>query len=395
MNKVICDMCGTTYSETASHCPICGYARQEDAKVIFDPDAVEETKRSHVRGGRFSASNVRKISSAEGKPMPDDDYDSDEPEKSRSGLNLALGITAIILFIMLVAVLISFGMKIAQNAGKYDQLVPTAPAGQNKSVSCESISVDSAMIDLTAAGNKHIVQYSLVPADTTDSVKFSSNAPDIASVDDKGTVTALATGEAIITISCGGVTQTITVVCSFDAEAQDKWDLIGDEVIFENKGDSQDIYSVNSTLARENVSWTSDNQSVATVKGGIVTAVGSGSTYVHAEYNGVKISCRIECTFKEESQTGASNVDIDSLKMSNKKGDVTLVANGASYEKSFELYLVDKNGTRVDVTWTASKDGIVQIEGSKITGIKAGSYTVVKATYEGKTFECTVRVRNN
>ena len=27
MSKVICDICGTSYQETADSCPICGYTR--------------------------------------------------------------------------------------------------------------------------------------------------------------------------------------------------------------------------------------------------------------------------------------------------------------------------------------------------------------------------------
>ena len=87
MNKVICDMCGTSYAETASQCPICGYARQEDAKVLYDPDSGSDTKFTHVRGGRFSAANVRKINSGKDNSESTYDYDSDEPENTRGGSN--------------------------------------------------------------------------------------------------------------------------------------------------------------------------------------------------------------------------------------------------------------------------------------------------------------------
>jgi rubrerythrin len=33
MSKVICDICGTTYPETADNCPICGYAQFQDVEL--------------------------------------------------------------------------------------------------------------------------------------------------------------------------------------------------------------------------------------------------------------------------------------------------------------------------------------------------------------------------
>ena len=61
MNKVICDICGTAYPETASQCPICGHARSADQKIITDSaDGELAAGRTHVRGGRFSKANVRK-----------------------------------------------------------------------------------------------------------------------------------------------------------------------------------------------------------------------------------------------------------------------------------------------------------------------------------------------
>ena len=34
MNKVVCDLCGTSYPETATQCPICGCVRPADAVTV-------------------------------------------------------------------------------------------------------------------------------------------------------------------------------------------------------------------------------------------------------------------------------------------------------------------------------------------------------------------------
>ena len=63
MSKIICDVCGTRYPETAEQCPICGHIRTAAGRTAEDvfvmDDALGET-RQKVRGGRFSKSNVKK-----------------------------------------------------------------------------------------------------------------------------------------------------------------------------------------------------------------------------------------------------------------------------------------------------------------------------------------------
>ena len=45
------------------------------------------------------------------------------------------------------------------------------------------------------------------------------------------------------------------------------------------------------------------------------------------------------------------------------------------------------------ITWTPSKEGVVKIEGMRITGVKAGSNTTLTAEWEGVTYSCVIRVR--
>ena len=54
----------------------------------------------------------------------------------------------------------------------------------------------------------------------------------------------------------------------------------------------------------------------------------------------------------------------------------------------------DKNCTEnAPVTWTPSKEGVVKIDGMKITGVKAGTNTTLSAEWEGETYSCIIRVR--
>lgn len=67
MSKIVCDVCGTAYPETASQCPICGNAKSDTASAAGDT-AAQDNGYAYLKGGRFSRANVRKRNS--GKPEP-------------------------------------------------------------------------------------------------------------------------------------------------------------------------------------------------------------------------------------------------------------------------------------------------------------------------------------
>ena len=45
------------------------------------------------------------------------------------------------------------------------------------------------------------------------------------------------------------------------------------------------------------------------------------------------------------------------------------------------------------VEWTPSREGVVQIDGMRITGLTAGRNTTLSAEWEGVTYSCIIRVR--
>ena len=75
------------------------------------------------------------------------------------------------------------------------------------------ITLNKTALSLTAGGSEQL-NATVQPADTTDTVKWSSNKPEIAKVDSTGKVTAVAAGEAVITAKAGDKTATCTVKVS-------------------------------------------------------------------------------------------------------------------------------------------------------------------------------------
>ena len=60
MSKIICDVCGTSYPDTANQCPICGNLKSDNNTSGGVPSGIENSGYAYVKGGRFSHANVRK-----------------------------------------------------------------------------------------------------------------------------------------------------------------------------------------------------------------------------------------------------------------------------------------------------------------------------------------------
>ena len=78
------------------------------------------------------------------------------------------------------------------------------------------ITLNKSALTLTAGSSDTSLTANVTPSDSTDTVAWSTNKPDVATVDATGKVTAVAPGEAIITAKAGTKTATctVTVTCA-------------------------------------------------------------------------------------------------------------------------------------------------------------------------------------
>ena len=394
MDKIICDVCGTSYPVTANQCPICGYVRSSNEKT-----APESAKyKPPVRGGRFSNSEVKRRKSG-----GQSSHRYAEKQNGIKGTNLVFGIAALAilaLVIFVIYLIVSNLLSAANNPSAPDEDTKSTQATEMNDVlrPCQELHTDSVVIELGAAGAVASVQATPVPADTTDTISYVSMNPAVATVSDTGVVTAVSTGETAITVRCGNATLIITVKCTFTVELPEgsKWSMNRKDITLSKKGETWDLYSKTSTIPKNLITWTSDDESVAKIDGGIVEAVGRGKTTVHGEYNGVKYSCTIRCNVPKEDKPQEETKPEETTpekKVKISHEDVTLWVDKEAVDKSFSLYLKDADGKKLDVTWKASEEGYVTIEGNLITAVKGGKTITISTTYEGVTYKCVVRVK--
>lgn len=427
MNKVICDICGTAYPETASQCPICGHARNADQKTVTDSaDAEPAVTRTHVRGGRFSNANVRKRNRAalaaekaekKAAPQPEDEEEDDGKKSSNKGLIAAV----IILLVAIVAVSVFIVVRYAVPMGLFGQVPsettldttasdPTAsdPTG----TVCTDLTLNATKVTLDAVGRAWLLDVQKVPENAPENVFYVSSDPLVAQVNEDGRITAVNNGEAVITVTCGNVEKQVRVVCRFAAETTASTvpetssvpatsepevttapteqnvtlTLDRSDITLSEKG--QEFRFSAGKLSNAQITWTSDNSSVVTINNGVVKAVGSGMTTIHAEYNGQKASCIVRCSFDDPAETTTAPTEEQPAagSMTISHSDVTIKIG-----ESFELTLRDSSGNTADIAWSSGDGSVCSVSGSTVTGVGSGQ-TEVTGTYNGQTYSCIVRV---
>lgn len=433
MSKVICDVCGTAYPETAAQCPICGCAKAsaDQTAAAADRSAGDTPASSYtyVRGGRFSKRNVRRRNQGRTAPQRRSSGGSGsrrQQEEEEPQSNTGLIIVVVLLLLAIIAVVIYIGIRVfhpgdneqpkdtgtsqsTEDTRKDPSPTESLPAGV--SIPCEAIQLSNKNIEFTTAGGTWKLEASLAPENTTDRLIYVSSDESVATVSADGTITAVGAGETTITVSCGAVSQSCQVKCSFGSSEDPTTPTqpVDPTFVFEfntkykdettgkadttlmKKGETWRAYKTNLSVDPDAITWISDNPAVCTIDKGIVTAVGPGKTEVHAEYGGKTYTCIVRCSFEAEPEDGdggdeGTDPGTDAA-YTLSHTDVTIAVGEVFY-----LKLLDADGNAVDVTWTAEKPDLISVNGNKITGAASGT-TNISTTYEGVTYTCIVRVK--
>lgn len=418
MSKIICDVCGTSYPETANQCPICGCAKS----VAGDTQGTGVAY-TYVKGGRFSTKNVRKRNQAVQTQMPPQ-ADGEDLQPEKEGKDKGLVITAITLLLVIIAVVIYIALRFfvpavgdTETTGalldtSYEaSTVTTGPV----EIPCEELTLTDGVVELDKIGAAWLLSVTAAPSNTTDEITFSSSDPQIARVTSAGKIVAEAPGQAIITVTCGQIQKECRVVCDFESDettaatteettapADDEFKLNREDFTMANKGDTWVLYT--GDIPASLITWTVDDEKVVTVVDGKVTAVGPGYTTVRATYNGKEAKCIVRCGFSEQitgsgggiagsggvsedgggsSGTGSSGT---SSAYSLNTTDVTIVVG-----ERFELKLVDSAGNAVSANYSTSNSGCT-VSGNYVTGVTSGRCDIT-VTYNGVSYNCIVRVK--
>lgn len=428
MSKIICDVCGTSYPETATQCPICGCVRSVDAKIVAgntnEAEAQSTSTYTYVKGGRFSKSNVKKRNKGN-TVAPVESFEKEgQPEKGNGGKDVGIVITTIFLLLAIIAVVVYIAVRFfgpvllgddfmqtkpttavvetqdtADGTQGTADTVPETTEATLATVPCTEITLSKTEITFESEGAALLLNVTVSPEDTTDIVQFLSADDSVATVSEDGKITAVGKGETVIVVTCGTAVAECKVICNIEEAEEETTEpetnadaaltFNREDFTLNSKGQTWKLYT--GDIAANQITWTSDNEKVATIKDGVVTAVGSGMTKVHGEYGGTKISCIVRCsdamgkadtTVTETEATTATN----SGKYTISHEDVSIYVGD-----KFDLVLKNEIGDPVDASWTASDASICSVSGNTVTATATGMITV-SASVDGTVYSCIVRV---
>lgn len=432
MSKIICDVCGTAYPENAAQCPICGSAKRPDAKTVsgnkVNASGSEESTYKFVKGGRFSKKNVRKRNQEiQARQRQQESGDTEDGEKSNKGLIvLPLVILAAVVTVAIYILLRLFnpGPDVPDTKPTDENTNPSTSASTGEptpstepsvsidaTVPCEGLILHVSQIDLDAPGASARLDVSASPADTTDVLTFESSDESVVTVDGSGNVTAVGEGSAVITITCGDFHVGCTVKVDYATEPTTEpttepateptteppveFELNRSDITMFEEGETWTLYSGSLPLTK--IQWYSDDESVATIKNGTVTAVGPGTTTVYGEYEGIKVGCIIRCNWESDDPTTEPTTEPTDPPVLDPNETYTINKSDVKIDigESFQLTLTDSSGNVVNVDWQASEPGYVEIDGNWITGVSSidSSSFTVSVTIGDTTYSCIVRVR--
>ena len=228
---------------------------------------------------------------------------------------------------------------------------------------------------------------SVTPADATDkAVAWTSDKPNIATVDNNGKVKAETAGTAVITAKAGGKSATANVTV---AET-----VIAVETVTINetapKVTEGKTIKLTATVLPENatdktVTWTSNKMDIATVADdGTVSGVSAGTAVITAASGG-------------KSATVTVTVELDIIHVSKVSFEGTLITVIKGGTATPAITIEPANATDKTVKWSGGDPAVATIDANTglITGVGIGTTTITVTTNDRElTATCNVTVRN-
>lgn len=194
-------------------------------------------------------------------------------------------------------------------------------------------------------------------------VTWKSNKKSVATVDEYGTVTGMKPGEAIITVTANGTSETCKITIKSPTVKLNKTKV----TLY--RGQTAAL----SATVSSNVTpkWKTNNKSVAVVdENGVITAVKNGTATITATVDGVSKTCEVTV----------------------QKPDITLSATELNLKIGDTATLTAKVSSGNTPVWSTSNTNIISIDSNgKFTTLKKGT-AYIYASEDGTKVRCTIRV---
>ena len=258
----------------------------------------------------------------------------------------------------------------------------TATAG-DKSAACaisvvatpvSSVTLNKASATLKV-GETVTLTATVKPDDATEKTIYWSTSDASVAMVSGGVVTAMKVGTATITANAGNksatcsITVLATPVASVTLDKTSASLKVGETVALTATVRPNDA-------TEKTIYWSTSDASVATVSGGVITAMKVGTVTITAKAGDKTASCAITV-----EPTPVTSVTLDKTSVSLKVGQ-TVTLNATVYPS---------NATDKTVTWSTSNSSVATVRNGLVTALKIGTATIT-ATAGDKIATCTIIV---
>lgn len=437
MSKVVCDVCGTAYAETSNMCPICGTAKTE---VSRSADGAEEAGSgyAYVKGGRFSQSNVRKHNSGKRelprttdvpksqKPAKEEEPkekpqrrrekpQQEEPEDQQPS-NIGLIIVVVVLLLAIISLCAYIAISYIEMNNARESTSESTPGGSNgpaQEIPCTGIDIEGVAVHtFNEKTDELLVTVVVQPADTTDLItwNYDSSIVKVIQSGSQWIIVPVGPGETVVKVNCGAFSDTISITSNVTIEPDptepteptDPTDptkpgfvleLTKTDITLFYYGEKATIY--NGSLDASEITWYSDNEEVATIENGVVSAVAHGNCTVYGAYGDQIVSCTVRCT---KDVVEPEETEFYLAHQYNTKIPAMDVTISVGERLSFSIRNADGTKVTEGITWYVSDEAYFTVdENGRVTGVATttgtGKVFYLYAEYNGVVYECKIRVR--
>lgn len=249
-------------------------------------------------------------------------------------------------------------------------------------------------------GDELTLKTTISPDDASNQdIKWSSDDEKVASVSEKGIVKALSAGTAVITAAAedgSDVEGTCTItVTAADTDIKAASITVTPDKVSLNVGGTKQLTK---TIAPEdttnkNVTWSSSNESVATVtEDGLIKAIAKGTAVITATAeDGSDVTGT--CTVTVTENTTPKIIKVSSIAITPKS--VSLKKGATS---QLRVSIAPSNATNKAVLWASSKSSVATVSQSGLVrAVSAGTATITVTARDGskKSAICTITVTDD
>ncbi len=253
------------------------------------------------------------------------------------------------------------------------------------------IALDKTELTLTE-GETGTLSATVTPENATNKkVKWTSSDTKVATVDDKGVVTAVKKGTATVTAATEDGNKTAACKVTVNEKPPAVVPVTGvtlDQTALTLKVGETVTLSATVTpdnATNKNLSWSTNNVGIAKVDAsGLVTAVAPGTATITASAGGQSATCTVTVEAEAPPPVSVTGVTLDRNTLEMKVGDAPVTLNAA---------VAPADAANQAVTWSSGNEAVATVSGGTVTAVGAGTTTITVTTADGGyTAACTVTV---